>query len=118
MAVPRLTVLYDDGCNLCRQARRWLERQPKHVPMAFVPAAEAPWRFPQLDAERVRSDVTVVSERGEIYYGAKAWLMCLWALRDYRSMSLSVSTPERMVLARRFVVWVSRNRGWLGFLTG
>jgi predicted DCC family thiol-disulfide oxidoreductase YuxK len=113
-----LTVLYDDECNLCRRTRWWLEKQPKHLRMEFLPASEAKWRFPQLDAEKVRSDVMVVGDRGEVYCGAKAWLMCLWALREYRSLALSFSTPERMVLARRFVAWVSRNRGWLGFLTG
>jgi predicted DCC family thiol-disulfide oxidoreductase YuxK len=107
-----LTVLYDSDCGLCRRVRDWLEAQPKYVEMEFVAAGSmtARRRFPRLDPEKTLREVTVVGDGGEVYQGAKAWLICLWALRRYRLLALDWSTPERMELAKRFVAWVSRNR--------
>ena len=111
-----LTVLYDARCQLCRKARSWLEGQPKYVPLEFVPAgSEEAWRlFPDLDHASTLRDLTVVGSGGELYRGAKAWVMCLWALREYRETALKLSTPETMPMARRLIAWVSRNRLWLG----
>jgi len=107
-----LTVLFDPSCTLCRAARWWLEGQPKYVPMAFVGAGtpEALRRFPDLDPASTLKEITVVGDGGQVYTGAKAWLMCLWALRNYRQRALLWSRPERLPYARRFVAWVSRNR--------
>jgi predicted DCC family thiol-disulfide oxidoreductase YuxK len=113
-----LTVLYDARCKLCRGVRAWLEAQPAYVELVFVPAGstEARRRFPQLDHTATTSDLTVISDEGAVYFGANGWLMCLWALREYRGWSLKLSAPELLPLARRVVVWVSQNRFRLGQL--
>jgi len=110
-----LTVLYDSSCALCRKARSWLQDQPKYVEMEFVPAdsLEARRLFPDLDHVSTLQDLTVIGSGGELYRGAKAWVMCLWALREYRETALKLSTPETMPMARRLIAWVSRNRLWL-----
>jgi predicted DCC family thiol-disulfide oxidoreductase YuxK len=111
-----LTVLYDARCSLCRRIRSWLETQPTYIDLAFVPAgsAEARRRFPELDHAATMSELTVISDEGAVYHEANAWLMCLWALRDYRAWSLRLSAPDMIPLARRFVIWVARNRSRLG----
>jgi predicted DCC family thiol-disulfide oxidoreductase YuxK len=115
-----LTVLYDVRCALCRQARSWLASQPKYVPMAFVPAGsrEAWRRFPNLDHGSTLEELTVIGWQGEVYRGAKGWVMCLWALKKYRSASLRLSTPEMLPVARRLIAWVSRNRFQIGEAAG
>jgi predicted DCC family thiol-disulfide oxidoreductase YuxK len=107
-----LTVLYDGRCALCRRARIWLEEQPKYVTMAFVEAgsAEARKRFPDLDHDATLAELTVVGWGGEVYRDAKGWVMCLWALKKYRSAALRLSTPELMPVARRTIAWVSKQR--------
>jgi predicted DCC family thiol-disulfide oxidoreductase YuxK len=107
-----LTVLYDGRCALCRRARIWLEEQPKYVTMAFVEAgsAEARKRFPDLDHDATLAELTVVGWGGEVYRDAKGWVMCLWALKKYRSAALRLSTPEMMPVARRLIAWVSNQR--------
>lgn len=114
------TVLFDQDCALCRQARGWLSRQRTLVPLHFVPAGSlaAERLFPALDHAATLREMTVIGERGEVYRDAKAWLMCLWALRDYREMAIRWSAPERIEYARRFVAWVSRNRFRLSWLIG
>ncbi|MFL6201631.1 MAG: thiol-disulfide oxidoreductase DCC family protein [Thermoanaerobaculia bacterium] len=111
----RLTVLYDPDCALCQRAWIWLNAQRQYVRLEFIPAGSelVRSRFPGLDPETTLRELTVVGDGGEIYLGVKAWLICLWALRDYRAMALRWSAPGRMELARRFVAWISRNRGTL-----
>lgn len=111
----RLTVLYDPDCALCQRAWIWLNAQRQYVRLEFIPAGSdlARSRFPELDHEATLRELTVIGDGGEIYLEVKAWLICLWALRDYRAMALRWSAPGRMELARRFVAWISRNRGTL-----
>jgi predicted DCC family thiol-disulfide oxidoreductase YuxK len=107
-----LTVLYDARCDLCCRIRAWLQSQPKYVDLAFVPAAsaEALQRFPQLDHALTLRELTVVTNRGDVYRGAKAWLICLWALREYRAWSFRLASPELMPLARRVIARISSQR--------
>jgi predicted DCC family thiol-disulfide oxidoreductase YuxK len=107
-----LTVLYDARCNLCSHLRAWLETQPAYVQLAFVAAGspDAQRRFPALDHAATTSELTVIGDDGAVYSEAKAFLMCLWALRDYRAWSLRLSSPDMLPLARRVVLWVAQNR--------
>lgn len=102
--MERLYVLYDGECALCRRCREWLGAQPAYVPLEFLPlqAPEVPCRFPGIERWGLAEQLTVVSDAGEVWQGAGAWTMCLWALRDYREWSLR--------LARRAVELVSQNR--------
>jgi len=112
----RLTVLYDASCALCRRARGWLDRQAQNVRLEFVAAAsnQARQRFPELDPAETLKEMYVVDEHGQVYRGEKAWLMCLWALEDYRDWSLRLAKPGRIDHAKRFVGWVSSRRHFLG----
>lgn len=90
--------------------------QPKLIELDFIAAAsaEALARYPFLDHPRTLNELTVISDSGDFYHGAKAWLLCLWALREYREWAFRFSTPALMPLARRFVVRVSSLRFRLG----
>lgn len=107
-----LTVLYDPECGLCRRAHEWLSEQPKLVDLLFVPCAsdEARKRYPQLDHDLTKSDLTVVDNRGAVYFGPKAWLMVLWALTRYRDWSYRLSSPELLPTTKRVVSAISQNR--------
>ncbi len=114
--VMRVTVLYDARCNLCRTARAWLERQPQVVPLEFLPAAspEAQRRYPFLDPSMTLEDLTVVGDGGEVWVGAKAWVVCLWALEGRQGVAQRLSSPALMPRARALVAFVSRHRGAFG----
>ncbi|MHA6760962.1 thiol-disulfide oxidoreductase DCC family protein [Streptacidiphilus sp. PAMC 29251] len=110
--VRRLTVLYDQDCPLCRHVRGWLERQSKLVPLDFVPAGTPQARqcFPALDHSRTLREITVVADAGQVYEGAAAWVVCLWALRAYRPMSHRFATPSGAQLARGMVLSAAKWR--------
>ncbi len=119
----RLTVLYDEHCQLCRAARRWLEQRDQLVPLELLPAgsAQAYQRFPTLDHARTMVDVTVVADTGDVYSGDAAWLMCLWALSGYRAMALRLAQPALRPLARRIVATAAAIRGSVageGYVSG
>jgi predicted DCC family thiol-disulfide oxidoreductase YuxK len=107
-----LTVLYDPACGLCRRVHEWLEEQPKLVQLVLVPVKsdEARKRFPNLDHEPTVNELTVISDRGAVYFGSKAWLMVLWALSGYRAWSYRLSSPELLPTVRRVVSLISQHR--------
>jgi predicted DCC family thiol-disulfide oxidoreductase YuxK len=115
-----LTVIYDPDCGLCRRAHEWLAQQRKLVELVFVPcqSAEARRRFPQLDHDLTRKDLTVVADQGEVYRGPKAWLMVFWALSQYREWAYRLSSPELLPTTRRVVSLISQNRYQIGRVAG
>lgn len=102
MSVVRLTVLYDDGCPMCRGFSGWLARQPLLVPLDLVPAGSetARLRFPGLDHARTLEEISVVSDTGEVWEGAHAWVMCLWATASHRAHAESLARPSRLPMAK------------------
>jgi predicted DCC family thiol-disulfide oxidoreductase YuxK len=115
-----LTVLYDPDCGLCRRAHEWLAEQSKIVELTFVPCAseEARKRYPQLDHDLTKIDLTVVSDDGWVYFGPKAWLMVLWALARYRDWAYRLATPELLPTTKKVVSMISQNRYQIGRVAG
>lgn len=117
----RLFVLYDPRCGLCRLARQWAAGQPSFVPLVFIPAGsdEANRRFPGLSQPgRTPDELTVVSDEGHVYKDDSAWILCLYALEDYREWSLRLARPALRPLARQAFALVSRHRGRISSVLG
>ncbi len=111
--VRRLTVLYDAECSLCSFVRDWLVRQPQLVPLVLVPAGSPAARaaFPGLDHGATLEDITVVADGGQVYRGAAAWIVTLWALRNHRRLAHRLSTPSGARLAKGAVLAAAKWRG-------
>jgi predicted DCC family thiol-disulfide oxidoreductase YuxK len=107
-----LTVLYDAGCGFCVRCRRWLESQQQLVPLTFVPAGslEARTLFPSLYGADAEEELIAVDDQGGVYEGTDAWLICLYALAEYREWSFRLAQPALRPLARVAFEWLSRNR--------
>jgi predicted DCC family thiol-disulfide oxidoreductase YuxK len=110
--VQRLTVLYDPDCRLCAFVRNWLTKQRQLVPLEPVPVGsdEARSRFPDLDHTSTRREITVVGDAGQVYRGEAAWLVCLWALAEYRPVSHRLSTRAGAPFARAAVLAAAKYR--------
>ncbi len=106
----RLTVVYDDTCELCRRCRHWLARQPCHVTIDFL-AASTPEAYERYGATPwYRTELLVLDDAGRGWVGADAFLMCLWATRRWRPMSFRLRGGAFAPLAERFFHAVSANR--------
>lgn len=110
--VKRLTILYDAQCSLCVHLRNWLLRQRQLVPLDLVPAAsnEARRRFPHLDHARTLREITVIGDKGQIYAGAAAWVVCLWALAEHRPKAHWLSTPAGAPFVRGTMLAAAKYR--------
>lgn len=117
--MKQLFILYDAQCGLCRRVRVWLAQQPSYVALRFIPlqSEEAGCRFPGLTHLRPSEQLVVISDQGEVWRGERAWIIVLWALREYREWSQRLASPVLLPLAARFCGAVSENRqalsGWL-----
>jgi len=110
MGRTKLTVLYDERCAFCRRCRDWLATQPvlAEVELLGAGTAEACRRFPEA---KVRgSELLVIDERGQMWVGADAFVMCLWATARYRSWAYRLSQPGLAPLAEAFFHQVSKRR--------
>ena len=60
----------------------------------------------------------MVSDEGGVYRGGHAWIMCLYALEDYREWADRLASPALLPLARQGFAMLSKQRGrisrWLG----
>ncbi|MFF2327723.1 MULTISPECIES: thiol-disulfide oxidoreductase DCC family protein [unclassified Streptomyces] len=112
LSVQRLTVLYDARCLLCVHLSRWLMKQRQLVPLDLVPADsdEARRRFPGLDHAGTLDEITVIGDRGQLYRGTDAWIVCLWALTEHRPRSHWLATPAGRPVARATVLAAAKYR--------
>jgi predicted DCC family thiol-disulfide oxidoreductase YuxK len=106
--VSRKWVVYDSACGLCSAVRDWTTRQISLISIELLAAdsEEASKRFGQLPP----GELVVVADTGEVWLGNHAWVVCLWALRDYREWSLRFSRLPLSLMAREAYAAVSRNR--------
>jgi predicted DCC family thiol-disulfide oxidoreductase YuxK len=118
--MKRLCVLYDEKCGLCYELKNWVARQPAFLELSFVPAGspEAGRMFPGLVNPGRPEELIAISDEGGVYRDTHAYIMCLYALQEYREWAMRLSTPALMPLARQAFRFISRNRSrlsdWLG----
>jgi predicted DCC family thiol-disulfide oxidoreductase YuxK len=115
-----LYVLYDEHCELCQRLKDWLVGQRCWIGLGVIPAGSPRARtmFPGLERVTSTSDLVVVSDAGEVYLNNHAWIMCLYALEEYRDWALRLSSPLLLPLARQAFATLSKNRAtisrWIG----
>ena len=112
--VARMWIVYDGACGLCTSVKEWMGRQAALVPIEFVASSEAKVRFPQLPP----GEIAVVGDTGEVWLGNSAWIICLWALRDYRDWSVRLSSPFLLSMAREAFAVLSSHRAGLSRIMG
>jgi hypothetical protein len=95
----RLTVYHDGRCGLCCATRDWIDRQPQLVKVECLPATHP------------GAELTVIADTGDIWEGDSAWIVVLWALRDYRQWSKRLASPSMLPLARAMFAKLSQYRG-------
>jgi predicted DCC family thiol-disulfide oxidoreductase YuxK len=119
--ITRLYVLYDASCGLCSRVREWAQQQPQFVPLEFIPfgSRRAAQMFPALQRECAKpEELLVIDDQGGIYHEGDAWLMCLWALVEYRQWAARLSGPMLLPLARQAFAMLSQGRSGVSAMLG
>ena len=113
--MKRLYVLFDATCALCVNCRNWLRAQPAFIELNFIPlqSPELELLFPGIGALNSGDQLVAISDEGEVYQGPQAWIICLYALRDYREWSQRLAHPALLPFARRAFEMLSENRLFL-----
>ena len=107
-----LTVFCDGKCDLCHACRQWLSSQPKFLDLRFVAfqSEEATAILPALADYQPDRQLIVLSDDGRLYLGDGAWIMCFYALVDYREWAQRLATPALRSLAKRLCKAISKHR--------
>ena len=106
----RLTVIYDDHCELCIRCASWLNRQDTHVEMRFLPSSDPQVYDRYGDLPWYRIELMVVTDTGAAWVGSSAFVICLWATVRYNRTSYRLSRRGLGAVAERFFHTVSSNR--------
>jgi len=106
----RLTVIYDEKCELCRRCRHWLATQPSHIDLRFLACSDPQVLELYGDLPWFRIELMVVTDAGQAWVGTEAFLMCLWATRRWRNTSFRLRGTAFAPLAERFFHAISDNR--------
>jgi len=109
-----LTVVYDDGCELCRRCRAWLEGAEQLVTIDFAPASDAD-RLRELGLDPMSApagdELIVIGDNGAVWIGADAFITCLWALKRHRRLAARLQKPTYRPVAKRAFHALSAGRG-------
>jgi predicted DCC family thiol-disulfide oxidoreductase YuxK len=114
--VTGITIVYDAACGLCTRTTDWIRLQNPLVDIGFMASdsSEARRRFPGLPSD----ELAVVANTGEVWLGNLAWIVCLWAMRDYRDLAFRLTSPLLLPMAREAFAIVSKNRSALSSMLG
>jgi predicted DCC family thiol-disulfide oxidoreductase YuxK len=117
--VKRLYVLYDGACGVCCRAVARLAWEPAYIELRFAPAGSAAVqeKFGEALAGETRQ-VVVVADTGEVYRGASAWIMVLYALRRWRPLAMRLATPMWRPWVERAIDFIGRHRYQMSLLCG
>ena len=110
--MKRLYVLFDGSCALCVNCRNWLRAQAAFVELEFIPL-QSPGleeKFPGIGAIAQEDQLLVISDEGAVYQGPQAWIICLYALREYREWSQRLAHPALLPFAKAAFKMISENR--------
>jgi predicted DCC family thiol-disulfide oxidoreductase YuxK len=109
---PKLTVLYDGNCSLCRASVARLRRMDRgsRVAQLNLHDPEAATRFPQVDREEAMRLMQAVDSRGRVFSGADAWARIGLALPGWNLIAWLLLVPGVHFIARLVYAWIARNR--------
>jgi len=108
----KLTILYDSSCDFCQRCRRWMLYEATFLELEFLSRCSlaAIHQYPTLVRDADFSELLVVNDEGQVYRGAKAFIMCLYATKRYRSLSLLLAKRGLIHFARRAFEFISKRR--------
>ncbi len=118
--MKRLYVLYDGACGVCCRAVARLAWEPAYIELRFAPAGSevARAKFGEALRGETGRQVVVIADSGEVYRGASAWIMVLYALRRWRPLAMRLATPTWRPWVERAIDFIGRHRQGMSRMIG
>jgi predicted DCC family thiol-disulfide oxidoreductase YuxK len=88
-------LFYDDGCELCCRLQRWVAARDRTGLVEAIPVsgADLALRFPDLDVEKARAQLSVRSQDGQIHEGMAGLRQIALRLPALRQLAWIYSLP-------------------------
>jgi predicted DCC family thiol-disulfide oxidoreductase YuxK len=109
-ASTRLTILYDERCAFCLRCVDWLATQPCLVGVDLLAAGSSTARERYGSVPWLGRELVVADDRGRVWMGPAAFLVCLWATARYRPWAYRLARRGWSGIAERFFIHVSKSR--------
>jgi len=106
----KLTILYDEECEVCRRARDWLMTQPCLVPVELIPAGSEFAKANYGSVTGLGKELVAVDDAGNAWIGPSAFIASMWATARYRRWAFRLSQPRWAPHAEQFFTWISEKR--------
>ncbi|MDX2225796.1 MAG: DCC1-like thiol-disulfide oxidoreductase family protein [Verrucomicrobiae bacterium] len=110
--IRKIHILYDGECGFCRTCRDWILLQPRFFEIEMLdrrdPDTKA--RFGDYTVPPYTDRMVVINNEDGVYYAEDAYIMILFALKNYRAWSVRISRQGVKPLARQFFETLGKNR--------
>ena len=112
-SIHHIKAFYDAQCGMCTKARNRLSAEPTHLDVEFV-ALQSDTAKELLgthyDEKQLRKEIHVLADNGDLWVGADAWILLLWATCRWRSLATTLSNPVFKPVVKKVVSLISENR--------
>ena len=112
MTLTQLEIIYDDRCALCQRCAAKLTTEPAYIKLKPISRTHAAnhHQYKHLMQNIGQDEMVAVGNDGSVYRGEKAYLMCLWATRRWRKLSIRLSRPALRGAVRSACHLIARSR--------
>jgi predicted DCC family thiol-disulfide oxidoreductase YuxK len=110
--LPKLTVLFDGDCGLCRASVARLRRMDRggRIETLDLHDPSAATRFPQVNREEAMRLMQAVDANGRVFSGVDAWARIGLTLPGWNLVAWLLVVPGIHFIGARVYAWVARNR--------
>lgn len=111
-SAERLTLLFDSHCPLCCRFKSWVARWDREGAIRILPLDDTTisQRFPDLDLERARRELTVLNRLGQRFEGIEALRQLTAALPGISGLKWVYQLPGVTPALGRVYRAIHRNR--------
>jgi predicted DCC family thiol-disulfide oxidoreductase YuxK len=110
--IKSIEVFYDGRCGMCCTFHEWINKQPREFGIDFIPyqSPRAERVFPGIGTLDPAREMIVRTDRGEIFRGAEAWVMCLFSCANHQATARKLAGPYLLPVAIRACRILAANR--------
>ena len=110
--IQKIEVFYDGRCGMCCSFHEWINKQPRANRIEFIPyqSPMAEKVFPGIGTLDPAREMIVRTNRGVIFRGAEAWVLCLYSCANHQATARKLASPGLLSIAIHSCRLLAANR--------